>query len=96
MLNIGSGHAMTVVDVAERMAAVLGKRIPPQITGEHRVGDVRHCTADIGLARRVLGYQPQVAFETGLGELASWLETQHAVDRVDAMRAELAARGLAL
>jgi dTDP-L-rhamnose 4-epimerase len=93
--NIGSGHAYTVREIAERMAAVLGKRIAPEITGQFRVGDIRHCTADISLARQRLGYQPRVELEHGLAELASWLESQHATDRVDLMREELASRGLA-
>jgi len=96
VFNVGSGNVMTIREVAERMAAVLGKQIEPQISGQYRVGDIRHCTADITLARRVLGFQPQVDFDDGLAELADWLATQSAVDRVETMRAELAARGLAL
>ena len=96
VFNIGSGHALTIREVAERMARVLGKSIAPTITGQARVGDIRHCTADVGLARRVLGYRPQVEFDAGLAELAAWLVTQPAEDRVDAMHAELSSRGLAL
>lgn len=96
VFNIGSGHAMTVREIAERMAQVIGKDLQPEITGQYRVGDIRHCTADIGLARRVLGYQPRIEFDGALAELADWLATQNAVDHVDAMRAELASRGLAL
>jgi dTDP-L-rhamnose 4-epimerase len=58
------------------------------------VGDVRHCFADITLARQVLGYQPRLTLEEGLIELASWLEGQVAYDRVAEASAELAARGL--
>jgi len=43
----------------------------------------------------VLGYRPSVQFEAGLGELAEWLATQKAIDRVDDMREQLASRGLA-
>jgi dTDP-L-rhamnose 4-epimerase len=96
VFNIGSGHAMSIREVAEHMARVMNKPIAPKMTGEYRVGDIRHCTADIGLARRVLGYQPQIEFDAGLAELAGWLATQEAVDRVDAMRAELSTRGLAV
>jgi dTDP-L-rhamnose 4-epimerase len=60
-----------------------------------RVGDIRHCTADISLARKVLGYEPKVDFDRGLAELARWLRDQSATDRVDTMRQELMARGLA-
>jgi dTDP-L-rhamnose 4-epimerase len=91
VFNIGSGQALTICEVAERMALILGRDITPEITGQHRAGDVRHCTADIGLARRVLGYRPSVELDAGLEQLAAWLVLQKAVDRGD----ELASRGLA-
>ena len=97
VFNIGSGRAMTIRDVAERMARVLGKSCEPHVTYQYRIGDIRHCTADISLARRVLGYEPAIDFDAGLAELATWLAAgQRPIDRVDAMRAELSQRGLAL
>jgi dTDP-L-rhamnose 4-epimerase len=95
VFNVGSGHAATVREVARRMAEVLGKpNIRPEITGKYRMGDIRHCFADISHARKVLGYEPQVPFSRGLAELAEWLRGQVATDRVAQMRAELEARGL--
>jgi len=94
--NIGSGHAYTIHDIADLMSRALGDAIPAAITGQHRVGDIRHCTADIALAQRLMGYQPSTELEVGLSELAGWLATQRAVDRVDAMHADLSSRGLAL
>lgn len=95
VFNIGSGESFTIRDIARRMAATLGKeKIGYEITGEYRVGDIRHCFADISAARGALGYEPKVRFEDGLAELASWLEGQVAVDRVGEMRDQLAARGL--
>jgi dTDP-L-rhamnose 4-epimerase len=76
------------------IGAVLGKRIEPDVCGKYRVGDIRHCFADITLARAVLGYAPAVLLEDGLMELAVWLEGQAADDRVDAASRELAVRGL--
>jgi len=96
-INIGSGTAISVRDVGIRMAAVLGKEyIQPEITGTFRVGDIRHCFADISRARAALDYAPRVAFETGLAEFASWLAGESAIDRVAEARAELAARGLTI
>lgn len=95
-INVGSGQAYTVREIAERMAGVLGVDLPPEVTGNYRVGDIRHCFADIGLARDALGYEPQVGLEDGLTELAGWLEGQVAIDRVMEARQELAARGLTL
>jgi dTDP-L-rhamnose 4-epimerase len=93
-LNVGSGHAYTIREVGEMLAAILGKRIEPEICGKYRVGDIRHCFADIGEARRVLGYAPRVTLEEGLIELAAWLQDQAADDRVADASRELAARGL--
>jgi dTDP-L-rhamnose 4-epimerase len=95
VLNIGSGRQYTVLEIARAMAEALGREgVEPEVTGNYRVGDIRHCFADITLARRVLGYEPAMPFEQGLIELASWLEGQVACDRVAEARAELAARGL--
>lgn len=97
VFNVGSGQAHTVRDIALRLAKLLGKEhLQPEITGKYRVGDIRHCCADIGKAQRMLGYAPQVRLDDGLGELAAWLESQAAVDRVAQASAELSARGLTL
>jgi dTDP-L-rhamnose 4-epimerase len=95
VFNIGSGQHYTVKGLAERMAKVMDKEnIEPEITGKYRMGDIRHCFADISLARQILGYEPRISFEQGLGELVTWLEGQVAVDRVAEASAELSARGL--
>jgi dTDP-L-rhamnose 4-epimerase len=95
VLNIGSGRQYTVREIGAALAGVLGREhIRPEITGKYRVGDIRHCFADITLARRILGYEPQMPLERGLLELSSWLEGQVASDRVAEGHAELAARGL--
>lgn len=96
VINVGSGEACTVRQVAERLACVLGTGIEPRISGKYRMGDIRHCFADISLAREVLGYEPRVRMEEGLAELSEWLRGQAAVDRVDAAAGELASRGLTL
>ncbi len=94
VFNVGSGSQVRVREVAERMAAVLGKRIEPDIAGKYRVGDIRHCFPDISLARKVLGYSPAVRLEDGLLDLAAWLDGQVAKDNFIEARAELTARGL--
>lgn len=97
VLNVGSGEARAVSEVAVEIARALGRsEIAPAVTGSYRVGDIRNCFADIDLARRVLGYTPEVRFSAGLDELAGWLAGQAAVDRVAEARAELEARGLSL
>jgi dTDP-L-rhamnose 4-epimerase len=95
--NIGSGRRYSIHSVAQRMATALGKdSIRPEVTGQYRVGDIRHCFADISQARQVLGYRPQIGLEEGLVDLAGWLEKQRfaAPARVPDARAELVLRGL--
>jgi dTDP-L-rhamnose 4-epimerase len=95
VFNVGSGTPYTVRDIAERIAAVVGKQhLKPEITRKYRVGDIRHCFADLSLARRVLGYEPGVTLEEGIVEIAEWLEGQVAFDHVAEASAHLAARGL--
>lgn len=97
VLNIGSGRPLRICEVAEKMAAVLGKdNLTPVIKGKYRVGDIRHCFADISLARNILGFEPRVTLEEGLIELSQWLSTQIAADQVDEATSELDRRGLTL
>jgi dTDP-L-rhamnose 4-epimerase len=96
VINVGSGQPRSVLDVAREIGKALNKEIPPMITGQYRVGDIRHCFADITQAKRLLGYEPRVSFEDGLRELAGWLEQQTAVDRAVEARSELEQRGLTL
>jgi dTDP-L-rhamnose 4-epimerase len=93
-LNIGSGRAYTVVQVSALLSQVLGIPIAPEVCGKYRVGDIRHCFADISRARAVLGYEPRVPLEDGIVELAEWLQGQVAHDRVAEARAQLSSRGL--
>jgi dTDP-L-rhamnose 4-epimerase len=95
VFNIGSGRPYTIKELADRMAEVLDKQhLIPEITGKYRVGDIRHCFADIHLARTILGYEPCVSLTDALPELADWLEDQVAEDRFNQAHAELSTRGL--
>jgi dTDP-L-rhamnose 4-epimerase len=94
-VNVGTGRSVTVREIGERLSVLLGKNVEAELTGEFRVGDIRHCYADISLARETLGYEPQVSLDEGMAEIAAWLEGRVAHDRVDAATDELARRGLA-
>ena len=94
-INIGSGRSVSVREIGEKLARTIGKEeLRLELTGEYRVGDIRHCFADISLARELLDYEPKIELEQGMAEIASWLEGQVARDDVDAAKAELQARGL--
>lgn len=95
VLNIGSGRQYTIAGVAERLARAMGaSAIEPEILGRARVGDIRHCFADISLARERLGFEPKRHLEHSLDELTEWVKTQRARDRVPEARRELEMRGL--
>lgn len=97
IINVGTGQNRTVLDVAALLAEATGHDdIQATCTGKYRVGDIRHCFADISLARQLLGFEPRVDFSDGLAELADWLSTQVAIDRVEQATSDLARRGLVL
>jgi len=93
-LNIGSGSPVSIAEVAAELSNCMGENIPAEITGKYRVGDIRHCFADITAARKVLGYQPRHRFSDGIAELVEWLRSQTAVDKAADMVRELSAFGL--
>jgi len=93
-INIGTGQPISVHGVARVLANELGKKVPPELTGKYRAGDIRHCYADIALARKALGYEPRFQFQDGVAELVEWLRSQTAIDRADEAAAQLSAYGL--
>ncbi len=95
VFNIGSGRDVSVTEVARAIARAMGReRLQPEIAGQARAGDIRHCFADVTLARQMLDFAPQRDFADSLGELAAWVERQRAVDLVAQARQELEQRGL--
>ncbi|MGK5694344.1 NAD-dependent epimerase/dehydratase family protein [Streptomyces sp. URMC 128] len=67
--NTGSGDPHTVGEMARALATAYGGPAPV-VTGEYRLGDVRHITADSARLRDALGWKPGVAFEEGMAEFA--------------------------
>lgn len=95
VFNIGSGRNYSVLDVAAHLAAAMGREdIAPQLAGKGRIGDIRHCFADITRAETALGFRPRRFLEDSLDELAAWVGSREAVDRVTDARDELERRGL--
>ena len=93
-VNVGTGRATSIAQVASLLAAGLGKDIEPEAVGKYRDGDIRHCVADISRARKLLGYEPQVSLEIGIPELLRWVREQSPEDRVNEATAELETRQL--
>lgn len=95
VVNIGSGIGRSIRDVALTLAHLTRRDdLPPQITERYRRGDVRHCVADIAVARRLLAFEPKVRWEDGLAEVVEWARSSPAVDRTTEAIGELEARGL--
>ena len=95
VVNVASGRSVSLSDLAQQLARVVGKeRIEPRVTGNYRFGDIRHCFADVSLAQDALGFQPRVGLEEGMADFAAWLTTQVATDRIEEAANELAQRGL--
>jgi dTDP-L-rhamnose 4-epimerase len=93
--NVGSGRERSVLQIARLLGEAMDRPgIAPEITGQMRAGDIRHCFADVRKAEAELGFIARRRFEEGLAELAGWLAEQRAEDRVMQARRELDARGL--
>ena len=69
-VNVGSGRPRTVGDLAHALARAVGGPTP-RTTGEYRLGDVRHITADSSRLRTLFGWEPEVDFDAAMSELAS-------------------------
>jgi nucleoside-diphosphate-sugar epimerase len=70
-VNVATGGRVSINYLFRTIATILGTSVEP-IYAEARAGDVRHSQADIGLARRLLGYEPTISFEDGLRETVAW------------------------
>lgn len=93
-LNVGTGRPVSVLEVARHLGRALDREIEPEVTGDFRAGDIRHCWADPGRARTALGFAAEIPFSEGVADLARWVAEEMPDDRLDQARAELAARGL--
>jgi len=88
--NVGSGKPITVTEMARVLARLLHKNIAPQIMNKYRIGDIRHCFADVTKIGRVFGFEPRRSFEAGMAELIEWVATAKApVNRSQESLAEL-------
>jgi dTDP-L-rhamnose 4-epimerase len=99
-LNVGSGVQVSVESVAHSLnRAFNGSRKMILISGQYRVGDIRHNFADISSIHRHLGFSPRVPMEEGIGRFVDWVRTQPissdgAEDGLDRANRELIERGL--
>lgn len=77
VFNVGSGVPRTLSSVAQKIADIVGKPgLVPEATGRSRMGEVRHCYADVSRTASVLGHRPSADFDHALTELVEWVERQ--------------------
>ena len=76
VINVGSGIASPVIEVARGLARAFGTEPRVEVTGQYRLGDIRHNYADIGRLRSMLGVAPAVGLDDGLKRFATWVNTQ--------------------
>jgi dTDP-L-rhamnose 4-epimerase len=77
VFNVGTGRAVDVKTVAEQLIKNYGLKITKcSISGNYRIGDIRHNFADISKIRKLLDFQPQYTFEQGLKKFTEWVNRQ--------------------
>ena len=92
--NVGNGRPVAVKEIGETLASLLKVDLPPNVAGQFRKGDVRHCYADVTELRTRLGYAPRVSFRDGMEELIRWSREAKAEDKFGTAMKELASKGL--
>lgn len=73
VFNVGSGEATTVLTVLEHLRKHLGEGAGFRVSGEFRVGDIRHNVADLSYVSSKLGFAPTVPFADGIERFAGWV-----------------------
>ncbi len=78
-LNVCTGRRIRIGELAGKLSDLLAPDLRPEITGEYRAGDIRHCFADPELAWQLLGFRASMRIEDGLPELVEWVARQSGV-----------------
>jgi dTDP-L-rhamnose 4-epimerase len=95
ILNVGRGEPSSILEVAGLLCCILGSDIRPHMTGQYRVGDIRHNFADIRQLEQMTGWRPQVSLEEGMKRFCDWVTGQPIPqDLLDKANDELKARKL--
>lgn len=76
VFNVGTGIATSVITVADQLVKNYNIDVPITISGNYRLGDIRHNYADLTKIKKYLGFEPKVSFEEGIKEFTQWVNTQ--------------------
>ena len=80
VFNVGTGEPINVLTVANTLVKMLMGSSPVTVTGNFRIGDIRHNYADIKKIQRLLGFSPAYSFDSGLAEFCNWARSVGTVD----------------
>ena len=94
IINVGSGEAQSVLQLAEKIKAVSGSSSVVEISGRYRIGDIRNCIADISHAKNVLGFAPQFSIADSVRDLVEWASDRTRGKDLDLETKELGDHGL--
>ncbi len=95
VFNVGSGTPVDVMTVARTLVRLLGTEVPIAVSGNFRIGDIRHNYACLQKAQRLLGFTPQFDFEAGIRLFCDWVKTQGPVQSdYEGSIAEMKQKGL--
>jgi len=95
VFNVGSGISTNVLNVAEALSSHLDIKVPIKITGNYRIGDIRHNVADLKKVKKVFGFEPKFFFEEGLAKFVEWVKTEKIqIDSYENSLKELKLKGL--
>ncbi|MCQ4035097.1 NAD-dependent epimerase/dehydratase family protein [Kaistella montana] len=75
-INVGTGIATTVQSVAENLVEKYQKNVDVSVSGNFRIGDIRHNFADISLMKKFLNFEPKVSFQQGIQSFTEWVLNQ--------------------
>ena len=95
VFNVGTGVATDVMTVAKTLCEKYGIEVPITVSGNYRLGDIRHNYADISLAREILGFEPKWCFSDGISQFCKWVDSQAIKeDKYEASIEEMKKKGL--
>ena len=95
VFNVGTGVATDVLTVANTLCEKYGIQVPIKVSGNYRLGDIRHNYADISLARNILGFEPKWSFSDGIAQFCKWVDKQEVQeDKYEASIEEMKKKGL--
>ena len=94
-LNVGSGEKTDVMTVANTLKEKYKSDIEIKVSGNYRLGDIRHNIGDLNKIQSLLGYEPKVKFTEGISNFVDWVEKQNVeCDNYEASIEEMKKKGL--